>query len=236
MYDYKQLIFTNYHHTTIPLHKMNSFDKFAYTYQKYNLIQKKIIKKYLPFVKNRIIDLGCGSEGLCKYKDFEFYLGIDKSENMLKFNPCNVIKADFNTKECFELIKKYEFDQIVSFSALQWAEDLDFVFNEIKSLNNEFLLTIFTSNTFKTLHKFLDFTSPIYSKEEIINKSKILNPYIEILNYTLTFSNPLDLLLYIKNSGVSGNKMCNYVKLRKFIKEFPFNYLEFEVVLLMNLI
>ena len=55
-----------------------------------------------------VVDLGCGSEGLCKYKDFEFYLGIDRSEEMLRFNPCNTIKADFNTKECFEILKKYD--------------------------------------------------------------------------------------------------------------------------------
>ena len=76
----------------------NSFDKFAYTYGEYNVIQKKIIKKYLPLVKNKVVDLGCGSEGLCKYKDFEFYLGVDRSEEMLRFNPCNTIKADLTLK------------------------------------------------------------------------------------------------------------------------------------------
>jgi malonyl-CoA O-methyltransferase len=40
----------------------NSFDKFAHTYGEYNVIKKKIIKKYLPLVKNRVVDLGCESE------------------------------------------------------------------------------------------------------------------------------------------------------------------------------
>ena len=112
---------------------LKSFEKFAYTYGRYNIIQKNIIKKYLPFIGSKVIDLGCGSEGLCKYKNFDFYLGIDNSENMLKLNPCDTIKLDFNTKECFETIKRYDFKQIVSFSALQWADDLGFVFGEIKN-------------------------------------------------------------------------------------------------------
>jgi len=216
---------------------MQSFEKIAHVYGKYNIIQKKIIQKNLHLLKNRVLDLGCGSEGLCKYKEFEFYLGIDKSEKMLKINPCNTIAADFNTKECFEIIKKQNFDQLVSFSALQWAENLEFVFNEIKKLNKEFLLAIFTSSTFKTLHKFLNVKSPIYSKKEILYLSKILNPTnVEVLQYEMQFKTPKSLLEYIKYSGVTGNTRVNPVKIRKFLKEFPVNTLEFEVLMIHGII
>lgn len=212
---------------------LKSFDRFAHTYGEYNVIQKRIIKKYLSLVKDRIVDLGCGSEGLCKYKNFEFYLGIDSSEEMLKRNPCKSLKADFNTKECFELIKKYEFDQIVSFSALQWSKDLNFVFGEIRKLNRDFLLAVFTSNTFKTLHRFLNIKSPIFSKEDILKSAGILNPKeVEILNYEMTFTNPKELLEYIKYSGVGGNVKANPVKIKNFLKQFPVNYLEFEVIVI----
>ncbi|NPA88251.1 methyltransferase [Caminibacter pacificus] len=215
------------------MHKsLSSFDKFAHTYGEYNVIQKKIIKKYLPFLKKRIVDLGCGSEGLCKYTDFEFYLGVDKSEKMLQLNPCNTLKADFNTKECFDLIKKYDFEQIVSFSALQWARDLKFVFEEIKKLDKEFLLAIFTSNTFKSLHNFLGVKSPIYSKEEIVEYAKILQPKIEILRYEMTFDKPKSLLDYIKFSGVKGDVSAGRAKIREFMRTFPVKKLEFEVVVL----
>ena len=216
------------------MNKLSGFNKFAHTYKEYNLIQKRVIKKYLPVLKNRIVDLGCGSEGLCKYRDFEFYLGIDASEEMLKRNPCNTLRLNFNTKECFEEIKKYDFDEIVSFSALQWAEDLDFVFNEIKKLKKEYLLAIFTSNTFKKLHNFLGVTSPIYSKEKILKSAEILNPEVEILEYTLKFDTPKKLLEYIKYSGVKGDVKANPIKIKKFLKEFPFDFLEFEVVVLKN--
>ncbi len=213
--------------------KVRGFKRFAHTYGEYNVIQKKIIKKYLPFVKNRVIDLGCGSEGLCKYKDFEFYLGIDNSPEMLKRNPCNKIQADFNTEKCYEIIRLYDFEQIVSFSAVQWADDLEFVFSEIKKLKKEYLLAVFTSNTFKSLHKFLDIKSPIYTKEEILKKAKILNPGgMEILHYEMSFKTPRELLEYIKYSGVSADARVNPVKIREFLRSFPVNVLEFEVVII----
>jgi len=211
---------------------IKNFDRFAYTYGKYNIVQKDVIKKYISFTENRIIDLGCGSEGLCKYKKFDFYLGIDASEKMLELNPCNTLKLDFNTKECFKIIKNYDFEQIVSFSAIQWAKDLDFVFREIGNLNKDYLLAVFTSNTFKNLHDFLGIKSPIYSKDEILEKSKILNPDIEILNYKISFNKPKEMFEYIKFSGVSAGVKADIPKLKKFIKTFPFNELEFEIVVL----
>jgi malonyl-CoA O-methyltransferase len=211
----------------------NDFDKFAHTYGEFNVIQKRIIKKYLHLIKNRVVDLGCGSEGLCKYKEFEFYLGIDRSEEMLKFNPCNTIKSDFNTKECFDVLKRYDFKQLISFSALQWADDLEFVFREIKKLKKQYILAIFTSNTFKSLHDYLQINSPIYSKETILHISKILNPSkIEILEYKLRFDNPFEMLRYIKFSGVKGDVKVSPSKLKRFIKMFPFDELEFEIVVL----
>jgi malonyl-CoA O-methyltransferase len=208
------------------------FEKFANSYSQYNLIQKKIIKKYIVYTKEKIIDLGCGSEGLCKYKNFEFYLGIDKSKKMLSLNPCHTLLLDFNNPLTWQKLKKYNYEQIVSFSALQWATDLEFIFNEIKKQNKSFLVAIFTSNTFKTLHSYLKITSPIYSKEDILKFSKILNPSIHLYQDKLYFNNPLSLLKYIKFSGVKGKIFANPYLLKKFIKEFPFNYLEFEVVII----
>ncbi len=211
---------------------MNGFEKFAHTYGKYNIIQKKIIKKYVYELENRIVDLGCGSEGLCKYRKFDFYLGIDNSYSMLKRNPCKSVLMDFNKKETYEFIKTLNFEQIVSFSALQWAKDLKFVFREIKNLNRKFFLAIFTSNTFKTLHSFLNISSPIYSKEEILKASEILSPNIEILKYKMEFKTPKEMLEYIKFSGVKGKVKANPIRVKKFLKEFPFNFLEFEIIVL----
>ena len=209
------------------------FDKFANSYIKYNFIQKKIIKSYLPFIKKRVVDLGCGSEGLCKYKKFDFYLGVDKSKEMLKLNPCNAINMDFDTKECFEKIKEYNFDQIVSFSALQWSKNLEFVFKEIKKLNKSFLLAIFTSNTFKSLHAFLNVKSPIYSREEILFYSSIFNLInIDIIYYEMEFNNAKEMLNYIRLSGISSNTNVKISKIKSFIKNNLLKKLEFEIIVL----
>jgi len=209
------------------------FDKFANTYSKYNFIQQKIIKSYLPFIKKRVVDLGCGSEGLCKYKKFDFYLGVDKSKEMLNLNPCNVINMDFDKKECFEKIKEYNFNQIVSFSALQWSKNLEFVFKEIKKLNKSFLLAIFTSNTFKNLHTCLDIESPIYSREEILSYSSIFSSLnIDIIYYEMEFNDAKEMLNYIKFSGVSGNTNTKISKIRNLLKCNFLNKLEFEIVVL----
>ena len=214
--------------------KIIGFDKYAYTYPQYNIIQKKVIKQCLPFVQNKVVDLGCGEGTICKYKNFDFYLGIDISENMLKQHPCNTLKLDFNTKECFSKIKKYDFSQIISFSALQWADDLGFVFQNIKELKKDYFLAIFTSNTFKSFHNYLNITSPIYSKEEILEYSSVLNPKIEVLNFKLEFDCAFSLLKYIKYSGVSGNVKANISRLKRYIKEFPIKELEYEIVIIYN--
>jgi malonyl-CoA O-methyltransferase len=211
------------------------FSKYANEYQKLNIIQKKIIQKVAPLLENKnILDLGCGNGSLLEFTKLKNYIGIDFSDEMLKLNPAkNLYNFDFNTKKCWEFIAKQNFDILVSLSSLQWAKDLKFIFNNIQKLNKDYILAIFTSNTFRTLHKTANITSPIHSKEEIIKYSEILNPQIEIINYELKFKNTLEMLRYIKKSGVSaGEKKLSYKEVMKVIENYPLNYLEFEVILL----
>jgi len=140
---------------------------------------------------------------------------------------------DFDKKECFERIKEYNFNQIVSFSALQWSKNLEFVFKEIKKLNKSFLLAIFTSNTFKSLHSFLNVNSPIYSKEEILSYSSIFDLVtIDIIYYEMEFNSSKEMLNYIKFSGVSSNANAKISKIRALLKNNLLKKLEFEVVVL----
>jgi len=211
------------------------FSKFAKEYSKKNIIQKKIIQKYAPILENKkILDLGCGNGSIFEFITPKNYIGIDFSENMLQLHPhTNKFCFDFNTQECWNFIKMQKFDLLVSFSALQWAKDLKFIFQNIKNLNKPYLLTIFTSNTFKTIHKTANITSPIHSKETIIKYSKIINPQIEILEYKLYFQDKLEMFRYIKKSGVSsGEKKLSYKEIKKLISNYPLDYLEFEIITL----
>jgi len=213
------------------------FSRFATQYNQKNIIQKSIIQKYAPLLQNKsIIDLGCGSGSLLDFAKPKHYIGIDFSENMLKLHKhSNLYCLDFNQAKCWEFIKTQKFDMLVSFSALQWAKDLEYIFYQIKQLNKPFLLSIFTSNTFKTLHKTANITSPIYSKETILQHSKILNPKTELLKYKLYFDENIEMLRYIKKSGVSsGEKKLSPKEIKNLINNYPLNYLEFEIISLIS--
>jgi len=209
------------------------FSKFAKTYAKKNIIQKKIIQRYATLLKNKsILDLGCGNGAICEFINSD-YIGIDFSKEMLNLNPCKTYQFDFDTNECWDFIQNQKFELLVSFSALQWSKDLKIIFENIKNLNKPFILAIFTSNTFKTIHKIANISSPIYSKDEIIEYSKILNPQIEILNYSLQFNDKLEMFRYIKQSGVSAReKKLSFIQTKELIKNYPLDYLEFEIIVL----
>jgi len=215
------------------------FSKFANEYSQKNIIQKQIIKKYSNFIENRsILDLGCGNGAIFEFTTPKHYIGIDFSEEMLKLNPHkNLFNFDFNKKECWDFIEKQNFELLVSFSALQWAENLEFIFSNIKKLNKEYLLTIFTSNTFKTIHKIANITSPIHSKKTILESSAILKQKkIETLNYKLYFDNKIEMFRYIKRSGVSGGKKrLSFKEIKNLIQNYPLDYLEFEVLVIKSL-
>jgi malonyl-CoA O-methyltransferase len=211
------------------------FSRFAKEYSQINIIQKEIIKRYSnPLDGMSVLDLGCGNGSLLCYTTPKEYIGIDFSQNMLSIHPNkNVFCFDFNTDECWEFIKNQNFDILVSFSALQWANNLEFIFSKIKTLNKPFLVTLFTSNTFKTIHKIANITSPIHSKEDIISYSKTLNPNIDILNYKLYFDSKIEMFRYIKKSGVSGGrKYLSYKEIKTLIEKYPLDYLEFETITL----
>lgn len=217
------------------------FSRFANEYQKLNIIQKKIAKYIAKNIKNdlRIVDLGCGSGTLLEfYHNYKYYYGFDFSKKMLDLHPKNekieLKQCDFNKYECFEYIKTIEFDLLISLSAIQWAEDLNFIFSNISKLEKDFVLAIFTSNTFKTIQKTANVDSPIYSLDEILNRAnKYLDFKYEVLNYKLEFNDKKEMFRYIKNSGVSGNRnILNFRNTKKLILEYPLTFLEFEIVIL----
>jgi len=219
----------------------SEFSKHALTYDIYNVIQNKVIDKLLEYVKCKpqyILDLGCGSGSLCKKIDWKYkhFTGVDFAPGMLELHPKNkkieCIYGDFNDKTLFENLSTYKYDFIFSASALQWAEDLNVVFSNIKNLNAPVALAIFTSNTFKTLNETASIKPLLRTANEVKQlQKKYFDCDFEILNYKLEFESTRDMFKYIKKSGVSGSrKVLNYKQSKKLLKEYPLNYLEFEVV------
>ncbi|MBL0707893.1 MAG: methyltransferase domain-containing protein [Sulfurimonas sp.] len=218
----------------------SEFSKHALEYDSHNVIQKKVIKKLLEKLKKKpenILDLGCGSGALhnsltWKYKHFT---GVDFASGMLELHPksenCECIYGDFNDEMLFENLSTYSYDFIFSASALQWAGNLDMVFKNIKDLDAPVALAIFTQNTFKILNETASLKPLLRSADEINSlQEKYFDAEFEIVNYKLEFNSTREMFKYIKNSGVSGaRKVLDYKQTKKLLREYPLNYLEFEV-------
>jgi malonyl-CoA O-methyltransferase len=148
-----------------------------------------------------------------------------------KSNNIQTVCSDFNNNT-FEEYEDKEFSILISASALQWSTDLSAVLNSISRLASNHYFAFFTSKTFSTLHKIADVQSPIYSKRNIIES---LNNYtidsIEEVEYHLSFDSVLEMFRYIKRSGVSGGAgVLSYKEMKSIMKNYPLDYLEFEVV------
>lgn len=219
----------------------SEFSKYALEYNSYNVIQNRVIEKLLSHVKHKpkkILDLGCGSGSLCRAInwDYEHFAGVDFAQGMLKLHPkspkIELLYADFNDDSLFDNMLTYIYDFIFSASALQWADDLERVFSRIKKLNAPVALAIFTSNTFKTINKTASVDSILRSADEVCELGrKYFDAKTEVVSYKLEFESTRDMFRYIKKSGVSGSrKVLNYKESKKLLREYPLNYLEFEVV------
>jgi len=219
----------------------SEFSKHALGYTTHNIIQQKVIDKLLTSIKSKpkyILDLGCGSGELCKKIDWEYkhFIGVDFAKGMLKLHPkskkIECIYGDFNDKTLFENLNTYKFDYIFSASALQWADDLQKVFSNIQKLDTPVALAIFTSNTFKTLNDTAGIDSILKSAQEIKEiQKKFFDANFEVKNYKLEFQTVRDMFRYIKKSGVSASRrVLNFKQTKKLMKQYPLNYLEFEVV------
>ncbi len=224
----------------------SEFSKHALEYDKYNVIQNRVIQKLLSLVNNKplnILDLGCGNGSLCKAIDwnYEHFTGVDFAPGMLELHPksknIEAVYGDFNDKTLFENLLTCQYDYIFSASALQWAEDLDMVFKNIKNLNAPIALAIFTSNTFKTLNETASITSLLRSADEVNElQKKYFDVEFEVINYKLEFESTRDMFRYIKKSGVSGaRKILSYKESKKLLNEYPVNYLEFEVIFIYSI-
>lgn len=221
---------------------IQEFERFATSYQQYKIIQSKVahhLVTHIPKKAKFIADLGAGSGEVYKAIDWDFerLYAIDSSAAMLSLHPTKKVKkivCDFDSKECFEKLRHFPLDMVIASSSLQWSKDLPKLFYTISSLSSSFYGALFSANTFKTLHAMLQLSSPIYTTEEILyNVKKYFMVDYEVREYKLFFPEKKDMFTYIKRSGVSaGKKRTSIAALRQAMREYPYNYLEFEVIFL----
>lgn len=218
----------------------SEFSKYATYYSSYNVIQQKVAKKLLSFVTSKpqyILDLGCGSGALVKKIDWKFnkLVAVDFAPGMLELHPksekIECIYGNFNDNSLFESLQEYKFDYIFSASALQWADDLEKLFQQLQMFHAPIAFAIFTANTFETLYKTAGL-KPLLIDTCKLNtlQKKYFNANFEVVNYRLEFENVRDMFRYIKKSGVSGSRnILNFKEMKKLMQAYPVDYLEFEV-------
>ena len=221
------------------------FNKYAKHYPHRSVIQQRgaeIVVDSLPESLGTVIDLGCGSGRLFKLLQnrslkFNRFYGVDFAESMLSLHPkgdnIELLIGDFNQASTFERLQKLNADTLLSASALQWAKDIEFTFNSAAKTAPFGAFFLFSSGTFKTIHKIAGVHSPIHSYTAL--ESAFLKSYralkIEQFHFELPFPSTLEMLRYIQESGVSGKLMLPYRALKRVLREYPYNYLEFETAL-----
>ena len=225
---------------------IQEFSRFANQYDNYNFVQSQVAKKLVSMIEHRdypyIVDIGCGSGSI--YKNiidssisFDKFTALDLSKEMLEIHPTsNKVKKlcfDFNDCKSFNTINSIrQYDLLVSSSSLQWSRDLDMTLSEISRLSKDCYFSFFTSNTFSKLHEVAGISSPIHSENKIRD---MVNRYFyssfKIVEYRLEFKNIRKMFQYIKRSGVSGGeKKLSYKQMRNVMRNYPLDYLEFEVL------
>ena len=225
---------------------INEFSRFANQYNQYNMIQAEVAKILVSRLPQNsyynILDFGSGSGEVYKNIDslgieFNTFTAFDSSVNMLKIHPTSSkikkVCGDFNAQNFTKTLPTENYSLILSASALQWSTNLNFTLSALSKLSNELRATIFTSNTFKTLHQTANINSPIYSVNDL--KDAILNFYsnveFELQTYKLYFNSVRDMFIYIKKSGVSsGEKKLSFKEVKYLMNNYPLDYLEFEVL------
>ena len=223
----------------------SEFSKYAISYDSNNVIQDKVASKLVNLVNSkpkRILDLGCGSGAVCKKIDWDYdsFVGVDFAPGMLELHPKSTkiesIYGDFNDEALFDNLLTYRYDCVFSASALQWAKNLERTFGRIQELNVPIAMAIFTSNTFKTLNKTASLEPMLRSAKEINDlQKKYFYAEFELVDYRLEFDSTREMFRYIKQSGVSASrKVLDYKRTKKLMKEYPLNYLEFEVAFIIS--
>jgi len=224
---------------------IKEFARFAHQYDTYNVIQSEVAKRLvskLPIKKyDCIVDIGCGNGEV--YKNIKKskigylkYIALDSSLEMLSLHPTspNIKKmiVNFNHEKIFEDLDVQEKTLFLSSSALQWSKNLDITFSQLSQQVTKSYFSIFTANTFRTLHKTAGIKSPIYS-EKVLKEmiQKYYHADFELVEYKLEFNTIREMFKYIKKSGVSGGeKRLGYKEMKVLMDLYPLDYLEFEVL------
>lgn len=225
------------------MHKhIKEFSRQAKNYDSHTVVQKRVaayLFSKISTMPQKILDLGCGTGEVSRQISWQYskLVAVDDARGMCDIHPIakniTVLNENFESDVFKEYVRvSGRFDMVVSSSVLQWSQDLENTLAFIANSSHDIALSIFTDNTFKDIYNTTKLKTHLPNANYLI---ELLKKYFvftcEIKNYRLPFEDNLSKFRYIKKSGVSGGvKRLSVTEMKNLIKNYPHQYLEFEVL------
>ncbi len=222
------------------LEHIKEFSRHACSYDSHTSVQKEVahyLVSHITSAPKRIVDLGCGSGEVYKNIDWEIehFVGVDSSAQMSQKHPtCKgvfIINEDFDSPE-LPLKLQAPYDLLISSSALQWSSNIEHIIQYSAFTCKEGAFAIFTDKTFETINQLSGLTSILPDAKTLVSLfEKHFTCKHEIKTFKLYFDDNISKFRYIKKSGVSGGKKrLSVAQTKSLIENYPYAYLEFEVL------
>lgn len=219
----------------------NQFEKSMDTYNSNAIVQKLMAEKLVTAVANiqtdfeNILELGSGAGLLTKEiaENFTFknFSGNDLIEKSKIYINKIIPDANFYCGNAQRIKPLKKMDLIISNAMFQWFKNLEKVSIIYKNmLNNDGILAFstFSQQNFKEIKDLTGLTLDYKSLEGIkaIFEKNFEIIYTEEFSHSLNFSNPLELLAHMKNTGVNSltSKHWTFKEVKEFCDTYKAKY------------
>mgnify|MGYP002856538165 CR=1 FL=1 len=161
---------------------------------------------------NNVLELGCGSglltEKLLKIIKYQNYYANDITKNAERYIRDIIENFIFINGNALRISTNKKFDLIISNAMFQWL-NLNDVLDKSLSLCDKggiLAFTTFVKGNFNEFTKISGLSLDYKSKSDILNifENDYELLYCDEFEKKLTFNNPLEMLLHMKNTGVNS--------------------------------
>ncbi len=219
----------------------NRFEKSLETYNQNAVVQQIMAEKLIYELSNicdrfsNVLELGSGTGLLTnqfvKKISFEKYYANDLVEKSKKYITEIIPNVNFYTGNAQKIKPVQKMDLIISNAMFQWLKNLDKAVNHYKTVLNPsgiLAFSTFSKENFKEIHDICGLALEYKTSDEI---KEILEKDFDVLYFEefvkiLEFSNPLELLAHMKNTGVNSltSKHLTFKEAKEFCDSYRKKY------------